>query len=324
MKKLLLFAALLAGFASCANDPEETVLTPDSQREILCTLSGDEAPQTLASATGVIDSTVYFTIEGSGVNMTAYGGQHISLPNGSYEVHMYFGAPGDWHSLHTVVSTTTGDISMGNPNANWMGVAGSGTLTIIQYMTDIKGTLYINLQPDPMEGKVRFSIGSREVFSGDTIMLRRGEYPVNPQFYTGGQWSNFHVAASTTTGDILMSSPNDKSFSVNGSGTLTMTQPGTNIKGTVHIIAPDESAKFIIDNTIIAYGNETVSLSKGSHTVYMLYEECSLHVAVYTTTGDIKMSSPNAPYFSVLGDGSLTISELGTGTRGTLYITATN
>lgn len=310
MKKLLLFAVLFAGLASCANNPEETALAPDPAHAAVC-----QTPDEAELAAYTPDFTKKIVIG----DQTVYNGTPLFIPNGTYDLTYYTQYQGKWVTPTTRNFTTTGDISVSGYQTNQISIYGSGTLTVVGLPESLFGSATIYINPDPMEDKVRFSIDGREVFSGETVMLRRGNYEVTPAYYTNGKWTNFNATASTTDGNVRM---DGTTLKVAGNGTLVMSQPGTDVMGMIYITVPDESVQFLIDDNTTIYGNETIALSQGTHKVYMLYQGRSLHVAVYKTTGAINMSSPNAPYFTVSGDGSLTISELGTDATGTLYIRA--
>lgn len=330
-------ALLLAGFASCSNDPQEQIV-PDGKKAVLCTAQADPTTEGLdALAANTIDSTVRFIIDDTRV---VYSGQSISLANGTYKVYMQFLFSGVWSNLHVAGATTTGDIQMGGLNATMMTVGGSGSLTMMQPGSGgahVEGTIYINQNTAPVIEGVRFTIGDEMFENGDTIWLQKGQYVVNMEFKLNGVWSNIHTAQHTTSEGISMVSYYPPTINVSDNGSLTITQiePGTNrVTGTIYIKAVpqtvNEKVRFTIGNQVV-YSGQTVSLPKGTYAISMQFffngVWSNLHVAGATTTGDIQMGGLNATTMTVNGDGTVTITQPEPGTSrftGTVYINAIN
>lgn len=336
MKKIFFFAMLLAGFASCSNDVDEDMASPEGSRPALGTLQHNEAAETFLAAANAIDSTVRFTIG----DQVVYSGQSVWLANGSYQVNMEFLLNGVWSNLHVAGCTTTGDISMGGLNATTMTVNGSGTLTIMQPgqgNARVEGTIYINQNTAPVFEGVRFTIGEEMFESGDTIWMQKGQYVVNMEFKINGVWSNLHTAQHTTAGEVQMVDYYPPTLEVNGDGSLTIMQAGqgnVNVQGTIYIKAVpqevDKTVRFNIGDHVV-YSGQTLSLKKGSYSIHMEFllngAWTNPHVDGGTTTGGIRGGGLNPRTIVVEGDGTVTIAQSGSipaRIGGTVYINAVN
>ncbi len=172
------------------------------------------------------------------------GGDTLTLAKGEYVVNMEFRLPdGTWSNTHTAAYETTGDVQMSGYYPPTIAVSGDGSLTITQVEPSesrITGTIYIVAEKD-LDKTIRFTIGDRMFWGGDTVTLAMGEYVVNMEFQLpDGRWSNTHTTIYDTTGDVHMSGLYPPMIVVSGDGSLTVTQfqpSESRITGTIYIVA---------------------------------------------------------------------------------------